>query len=196
MSKAALLPADRRKVAVVAAVAVRPTGRERTFGAEEIIVSKTDPKGRITYANDVFVRVSKYSLNELIGSPHSLIRHPKMPRGIFHLLWQTILSKQEIFAYVNNLAADGANYWVLAHVTPTYGNSGQIISFHSNRRLPAPGAVRTISTVYEEMLAWEQNQQGRPAQIAEQSAQRLTHRLAEQSMTYEEYVWSLISAGA
>src|SRR6186713_1329751 len=87
--------------------AIRPTGVENLLGEEELIVSKTDLKGRITYANDVFVRMAKYSYAELMGAPHSMIRHPDMPRCIFKLLWDTLQSKQEIFAYVVNLAKDG-----------------------------------------------------------------------------------------
>jgi PAS domain-containing protein len=67
-----------------------PTGQERTFGADELIVSKTDPRGVITYANDVFLRVSGYVLDEVVGRPHNLIRHPEMPKAVFKLLWDTL----------------------------------------------------------------------------------------------------------
>jgi PAS domain-containing protein len=74
--------------------AVTPTGVERTFGVDEIIVSKTDPQGRITYANPVFVRVSAYPEARLLGKPHSIVRHPDMPR-VVKLLWDTIGAGQE-----------------------------------------------------------------------------------------------------
>ncbi len=70
--------------------AVTPTNHELTFGEDEIIVSKTDAKGRLTYANDVFRKVALYGEKELIGQPHSLVRHPDMPRCVFKLLWDTI----------------------------------------------------------------------------------------------------------
>lgn len=69
---------------------ILPSGRERHFKPEELIVSKTDLKGRITYANEVFLRLSDYSEKEVLGQPHSLIRHPDMPRCIFKLLWDRI----------------------------------------------------------------------------------------------------------
>ena len=100
--------------------AVSPTGRESVFGEEEIIVSKTDAKGRITYANEVFLRVSGFAEEEVIEAPHSVVRHPHMPRCIFKLMWDTIQSGQEMFGYVLNMAKDGDHYWVLAHVTPTF----------------------------------------------------------------------------
>src|ERR687897_472191 len=85
---------------------VRPTGVERTFSPDELIVSKTDPRGVITYANDVFLRVSGYAMDEVIGQPHNLIRHPDMPRAVFQLLWETLAAGRELFAYINNLASD------------------------------------------------------------------------------------------
>lgn len=94
-----------------------PTGQARTFAPDELIVSKTDPKGRITYANDVFLRVSGYELDEVIGQPHNIIRHPEMPRAVFRLLWRQLAAGQEVFAFINNLAKNGDHYWVLAHVT-------------------------------------------------------------------------------
>ncbi|WP_203733204.1 TIM barrel protein, partial [Streptomyces sp. SID12501] len=72
------------------AVPVVPSGVERTFGRDEIIVSKTDPRGRITYANDVFLRVSGYAEADLLGRPHNVIRHPDMPRAVFQVLWDAI----------------------------------------------------------------------------------------------------------
>ncbi|MBL4885738.1 MAG: PAS domain S-box protein [Planctomycetaceae bacterium] len=76
------------------------TGIEQTFKEDEIIVSKTDLKGIITYANPVFLRVAGYSEREVLGRPHNLIRHPAMPRCVFKLLWDTLEQGEEIF--VNN----------------------------------------------------------------------------------------------
>ena len=110
-----------------------PSGQESPFGADEIIVSKTDPKGRITYANDVFLRVSHYREAEVMGQPHNLIRHPDMPHSIFKFMWQTIQGGEEIFAYVLNMARNGDHYWVFAHVTPSFDALGGIAGYHSNR---------------------------------------------------------------
>jgi PAS domain S-box len=105
---------------------VNLTGVERTFGTDEIIVSKTDPKGRIIYANEVFLRLAGYAESEIIGQPHSIIRHPDMPRCVFKLLWDTVQSGNEIFAYVVNRSKNGDHYWVLAHVTPTFDGQGNM----------------------------------------------------------------------
>ena len=102
------------------------TGIERTFRPDEIIVTKTDLKGRITYANELFCRIAGYTHDEVMGAPHCIIRHPEMPHGVFKLLWDTIEAGQEIFAYVINRAANGDHYWVLAHVTPSFGEDGKV----------------------------------------------------------------------
>jgi PAS domain S-box-containing protein len=172
--------------------AIRPTGVERSFGADELIVSKTDPRGVITYANDVFLRVSDYALDEVIGQPHNLIRHPAMPRALFQLLWDTLAGGREIFAYINNLASDGAHYWVLAHVTPSYGRNGSVIGYHSNRRRPSPGAIAEITPLYERLLADEQRHPN--ARTAVESSSRLLAELvAGQADDYETFIWSIMT---
>lgn len=168
-----------------------PSGVERTLPHESIIVSKTDTKGRITYVNDVFVDISRYTNRELIGQPHSIIRHPHMPRGIFALAWERLLSGQEIFAFVNNLASDGANYWVLAHMTPTREN-GQITGYHSNRRSPPKAAVTQMDSLYRSLLA-EEAKHTKASQAATASKELLENRLTDQGMTYEEFVWKVIA---
>ena len=97
---------------------ITPTGVAREFGKDELIVTKTDLKGRILYANRLFVELSGYPEHEVVGRPHSMVRHPDMPRCIFELLWRSIQAGEEIFAYVKNLSANGDHYWVFAHVTP------------------------------------------------------------------------------
>ncbi|GHE08685.1 PAS domain-containing protein [Klenkia taihuensis] len=172
---------------------VRPTGVERSFGADELIVSKTDRRGVITYANDVFCRVGAYALDEVIGQPHNLIRHPDMPRAVFALLWDTISAGQELFAYINNLAKDGANYWVLAHVTPSFDERGQIVGYHSNRRRPSPGALAQVRPLYTALLDEERRHPTARAAVAA-SSELLTRLVAERAASYEDLIWSIIGA--
>ena len=169
---------------------VEPTGRERTFGEEEIIVSKTDVSGRLTYTNDVFIRVSGYTESELLGKAHSLIRHPEMPRCVFQLLWDTIQSGSEIFAYVVNLSKNGDHYWVFAHVTPTFGPSGEIIGYHSNRRSPDRDAVDKIRPLYAQLLAEEQRASSKAEAIVA-SSRILKEALGRTKLQYDEFVFSL-----
>ena len=172
------------------APSVRPTGVERSFSPDEIVATKTDLQGRITYANDVFLRVSAYTEAEMLGQPHNMIRHPDMPRCIFKLLWDTLEARTEIFAYVMNLAGDGAHYWVLAHVTPSYGPAGNVVGYHSSRRVTSPVALNQIRPLYASLRATE-NGHARPADALAASSGQLDTVLAERGMSYEQFVWSL-----
>lgn len=170
---------------------VQPTDRERTFEEDEVIVSKTDLKGHITYANRVFIRVAGFDEGELLGAPHSIIRHPDMPRCVFKLLWDTIEAGEEIFAYVKNMAKNGDYYWVFAHVTPSYDARGTLIGYHSNRRMPKRQVVKeTIVPLYRSLLAEENRHRDRKAGLAN-SSQMLHSLLEERRIGYDEFVFSL-----
>lgn len=166
------------------------TKREIFFGEDELIVSKTDPRGRITYANDVFVRVSGYRERELIGAPHSILRHPDMPRCVFWLLWDTLSKGEEIFAYVKNMAKSGDHYWVFAHVTPSYDPSGQVVGYHSSRRMPQREAVDKADALYARLLAvenkYDDRKQGMQAGIG-----AVLDLLTQTNVSYGEFVFSL-----
>lgn len=95
-----------------------PTGASHEVAPDEMFFSTTDRRGVITDANSVFVRLSRHPLTSLLGAPHSIIRHPDMPGGAFELMWATLLAGNPFCAYVDNLAADGSRYTVLATVTP------------------------------------------------------------------------------
>ena len=167
-----------------------PTGRVVSFGEDEIIVSKTDLRGRITYANDVFQRVSGYSEAELLRAPHSIVRHPAMPRCVFKLLWDSISAEREIFAYVLNLAKNGDAYWVFAHVTPSYDLQGRHVGYHSNRRVPHPDALAAVEPLYAMLLEEERRAANREAGM--RSAVRCLQRLlSEKGCDYDEFVFAL-----
>ena len=169
---------------------ITPTDEEVTFDDNQIIVSKTDLKGRMTYVNRVFMEISGYTENELLGQPHNLIRHPDMPRTVFKFLWDTINDGQEIFAYVKNMTKSGAYYWVFAHVTPTIGANGQITHFHSNRRTPDRDALEKIIPLYDSLL----KEEGRHANSKDglSAAVALFEKTLEQAGTpYDEFVFSL-----
>lgn len=152
----------------------------------DFIVSKTDAKGRITYGNRIFIEFSGYSEEELLGAQHNIIRHPDMPRAVFKLLWDTVSQGQEIFAFVKNLAKDGAFYWVYANVTPDYDHQGRITGYFSVRRKPNPSAIEPVSQLYAQMLAAER--QAGPKKAIEASTRLLMNYLNEKRMSYEELV--------
>ena len=166
------------------------TGKERFFGEEEIFVSKTDLKGHITYANEVFLRVAGYDEEEVLGQPHNMIRHPAMPRCVFKLLWDQIQAGREIFAYVVNRAKTGDHYWVFAHATPTFNEQGRIVGYHSNRRCPRRDAVKKCEGLYHTLLEEEERHTQKQEGLAAGGA--LLGRLLEKSgLSYDEFIFTL-----
>ena len=166
------------------------TGVERFFDAGEVIVSKTDLKGRITYANRVFQRIAGYGEDELLGAPHSIVRHPDMPRCVFKLLWDTLAAEKEIFAYVVNRARNGDHYWVFAHVTPSYDDQGRVVAYHSSRRVPERSAIDKVVPLYRTLLDIEESHADRK-QGMQAAFDTVVKLLTEKGIGYDEFVFSL-----
>ena len=99
---------------------------------EELIISRTDLNGKITYANETFCEISGYDENELIGQPHSIVRHPDMPSAAFSDLWETIKEKKQWRGVVKNLRKDKGFYWVEAIVSGVY-KDGELVEYKSLR---------------------------------------------------------------
>lgn len=165
------------------------TGTERFFGTGEVIVSKTDTRGVMGYVNKVFLDISGFTEDEVIGKPHSLIRHPHMPHCVFGLLWETIKDGREIFAYVKNRCKNGDHYWVLAHVTPCFGPDNKVIGYHSNRRTPRPDAIKTIDPVYRKLAELEE--QTGPAGGWQASRSMLNDFLQQKGVSYDKFILSI-----
>jgi len=162
---------------------------ELTFAVDELIVSKTDLAGKITYANDIFCRLAERPTSEVIGKPHNLIRHPDMPRVIFKLFWDTLQQEEEIFAYVKNRSKTGKYYWVLAHGTPSYDQNNQLNGYHSNRRCPDRHWVQEIEKLYQ-LLRDEERKHENPDKGISASAKLLEKILDEKGQSYPEFIWT------
>ncbi len=113
-----------------------------------LIVSRTDLKGAITHANESFVEMSGYTREELIGAPHSILRHPEMPAAAFQGLWSTLAEKKKWHGYVKNLRKDGGFYWVYATVIPNI-RGGEVLGYTSVRRRPSKMKVKEAEALYE-----------------------------------------------
>ena len=161
------------------------TNRERFMKKDDFIVSKTDKKGTITYANRIFVEMSGYSKEEIIGANHNLIRHPFMPQIAFQLAWNLIKDKKEFFGFVKNLSKDGSYYWVFAYITADLDNEGNILGYTSFRRKPSKEAIEQITPIYE-LLNSAEVQGGMKA-----SGELLDKYLAENKTTYEKFIHHL-----
>lgn len=128
-----------------------PTGRERQFDHHELFFSTTDPKGIILSGNDVFVRVSGYAREKLVGQAHNIIRHPDIPQAVFKLLWDYLDAGKPFAGYVKNMAADGGHYWVVVLVVPIERG------FLSVRFKPSTPVLGVVDSVYKQMLAVEKS---------------------------------------
>lgn len=166
------------------------TGKERFFPEHKLIVSKTDIKGIITYANRTLLTTAGYTEEELIGKPHNIIRHPHMPKCVYKLLWDTVGARQEIFAYVVNRAKNGDHYWVFAHVTPSMDPQGRIVGYHSNRRVPRRDAVNAVIPIYQQLLDIERRHDNPKAGMTA-SLEAMLSLLTSKGLTYDQFVFSL-----
>ena len=99
---------------------------------DEVITSRTDLNGNITYANELFCEISGYTLDELIGKPHNIVRHPDMPKSIYKELWETLKSGNQWTGIVKNLRKDKGFYWVKAIVSGVY-KDGKLVEYKSLR---------------------------------------------------------------
>ncbi|WP_373035705.1 PAS domain-containing protein [Sulfurimonas sp.] len=149
---------------------------------EDFIVSKTDLKGRITYTNKIFMDMAEYTEKELLGKPHSIIRHPDMPKAVFRYLWETIEKKEEVFAFVINKTKNDNAYWVYANITASLDERGNIIGYYSVRRRPNPKALDIIIPLYKKMLEVEKSSG------VDASFKVLTDILEEKGVSYDELI--------
>ncbi len=154
----------------------RPTALDlaRDFRIDEMFFSTTDRKGVIREGNDVFVRVSGYGRDELLGCPHNIIRHPQMPRAVFRLVWDYLSKGVPVAGLIKNMAKDGKYYWVVAYLTPIEGG------FLSIRFKPSSPLLPVVEGLYREMLAREADAEVRGSSRAEamdEAARHLTEAL-------------------
>ncbi len=140
---------------------------ETPFGYDELFYSKTDKHGLIQAGNAVFQRVSGYSWQELIGRPHNVVRHPDMPRGVFHLLWDFLKKDEPVGAFVKNRSKDGRHYWVFALALPVADG------YLSVRLKPGGDLLRVIESQYAEL----RTEEGLEKLSPDESHRRLLGRL-------------------
>ena len=136
-----------------------PIDEEITLDPRRYIVSETDEKGKITFCNDYFIEVSGYTKEELMGKPHSIVRHPDMPKVVFKLLWETISQGKNINAVVKNLSKDGRYYWIFTEFESRKDtDTGEIIGYHAARKSISKHVIEIIAELYATLLEIEKNE--------------------------------------
>ncbi len=169
---------------------MQPEGKEIVMGVDDLIVTKTDKKGWITYCNQLCADIAEYDVQELVGAPHSIIRSSAMPRCVFKLLWDRISDGHEVFAFVVNKTKFDNHYWVFAHVTPSRDEAGNITGYHSNRRKPFESALDAVKPLYAALLEEEAKYKNRKEGLAASTA-LLGKVLEQKGVDYDEFVLSL-----
>jgi PAS domain S-box-containing protein len=120
------------------------------------IESDTDLDGIITYVNDYFAEISRYSREELIGKPHSIVRHPDMPKILFKILWDRLESGENFVAAVKNLAKDGRYYWVFTDFEPLIEN-GKTVGYKASRKKISKHVTSTLDPIYKKLVEVEKD---------------------------------------
>lgn len=165
--------------------AQRP-GPVRPLGVDDIFFSATDESGLITSCNSVFSRITEYPPAELLGRPHSLVRHPDMPAGVFHIMWERLRAGLPMAGYLLNTTRSGASHWVYATVTPL--RSG----FLSVRTAPATQAFTALQGLYPGLREHEREvvaQGTEPREAAREGARLLLERLKPYGVTsYDDFI--------
>ncbi len=160
--------------------------KEIILDPTRVIMSKTDPKGIIEYANDYFVEISGYEDYELMGQPHNIIRHPDMPKVIFKELWRRLAKGENIHALVKNRAKDGRYYWVLTDFETKYNEQGEIVSYYARRKAAPSHAVFQIEKLYKTLLSIEKTQS---VNVSERYFFGL---LEEKGMNYDQFILKIL----
>ena len=164
-----------------------PINQEIKLDKHKYIMSRTDTKGVIEFGNDYFFEISGYTPNELIGQPHSAIRHPDMPRVIFKIMWERLKQGKNIFAVVKNLAKDGRYYWVTTKFEiKKHPVDNTITGYMAFRQAASDKTVERISKLYKELIEIEKSGG------LEASEKYLIGYLESKRMTYDEYIDELI----
>ena len=125
---------------------------EEVFFDGKSLISETDTEGIITFVNRKFVEMSGYSKEEALGQPHSLLRHPDMPRRAFEEMWKIIQAGKIWEGYVKNLRKDGKFYWVIVNIIQKYDENHNIIGYTASRKVPNRDMIKKISMQYKEMI--------------------------------------------
>ncbi|NVK42482.1 MAG: PAS domain-containing protein [Oceanospirillaceae bacterium] len=142
------------------------TGVERRYPADQRLISTTDLSGRILYANQAFIEVSGFSVDELTGQHHNIVRHPDMPKAAFADLWEHLKADRPWMGMVKNRCKNGDHYWVQAYVMPLYDEHGGKTGYQSVRTRPSDVQIEQAERVYARLRAGKSRVPTRPSRLA------------------------------
>jgi PAS domain S-box-containing protein len=160
--------------------------KEIIFSKKKFIVSKTDIEGNILFVNKNFCDITGYGNKELMGQPHSVLRHPDMPKAIFYMIWKSLLAGMEVSAIIKNVAKNGKYYWVIADFSMQRDNYGKLETFTSFKRYTPANVSQDIQELYDGM-SYAERKSG-----MEGSLLYLETFLEEKQLNYNGYLEALV----
>ena len=162
-----------------------PTNNEIVLDPYKTIMSKTDSKGIIEYANDYFMEVSGYKEWELMGKAHNIVRHPDMPKLIFKMLWDNLKMGKGIYAIVKNLAKSGDYYWVIADFRLVEDKDGNTEAIYARRKAVPKKVKEKIIPIYNVLSELEKSS----GMVASEAY--FIGKLEDAGMTYESFILNM-----
>ncbi len=158
---------------------------------DEVIISRTDLRGVITYVNDTFAKISGYTGEELIGRPHNILRHPDMPKSVYKELWDTIKAEKSWSGYVKNMRKDRGYYWVYAEVSGVY-KDGKLVEYKSIRS-PVERDMRVeMQRVYDKMREKEHEDWRTVMYLPYETGLKLIDEAKKRGVEVEELIAQLL----
>ncbi len=153
----------------------------------ELIVSRTNLEGIVTYVNETFAEISGYTPEELVGKPHNIVRHPDMPSSVFATLWETIKLKKTWKGYVKNLRKDDGYYWVEAEVSGVYKNG--LLTEYKSIRSPVSFAMKQQMQAHYDTLRLKEDAQARSvAYLSRDNIEKLKRIALDKEMNVNDII--------
>ena len=168
-----------------------PIDEEVIWDKRSTLMSRTNKHGHIMASNEAFQEVSGYTEAELYNQPHSLIRHPDMPKVVFKILWENLKGRQNFHAIIKNLSKSGKYYWVITNFEIIRNEKDEITAFVSYRKaLPKSLINEHIAPLYERLLKIEK------ANGVEVSERYFKGFLEDRKTTYDKFIRTLLKENA
>lgn len=165
---------------------ITPVDKEVVWDKDLVLVSKTDKFGNIKYCNEVFVNISGYEDFELVGKPHSIIRHPDMPAVIFKLLWSNLKNGRDFHAVIKNMSKSGRYYWVITQFEIQTNAEGEIINYVGRRKAIPAGVADRFEALYFKLKQIEK------AVSVEAAEEYLYGFLDDKKVTYDQFLEKIL----
>ena len=156
--------------------------KEVRCSTQEIIITRTDLEGNIIYCNPIFAKVNGFHGAEMIHKPHSIVRHPDMPKSIFRIIWSIIEQGLPIQAIIKNKTNDGHYYWTLIDFGVQKNRDNKVIAYVAHGRQAPDYAIKAVKSLYETMLKIEEEHD------IDSALEFLHSFLEEENLTYKEYM--------